>query len=319
MNDLAKPRLFLVGVPKAGTSALSAQLSQHPEICLCGIKEPNFFAPDLNMPGPKTEEEYLSLFVTTPQTRVLLDASILYLYSRVAAKQIANYVEDPKLLIVLRNPVDAMHAWHGQMVYTSNEPLVNFEEALAAEAERKQGRKIPTAGSASRCPALLFYRDMFRYAEQLERYFDVFDRNQIHIINYDDFRRDPTTVHTDIMKFAGLDPSFMPKFDVVNPSKERKFQNFHFLLKRLFAAPTRALLPARVRLNFIEIVDRFTSRPVKRKSLDPALRTMLAEECRADILRLNEMLGGEFTSWLEHPVDMPSSTTLPSSALHKTP
>ncbi|MBR40512.1 MAG: hypothetical protein CMA89_01290 [Euryarchaeota archaeon] len=36
--------VFLIGVPKAGTTWLSNILNQHPEICLSDPKEPNFVA-----------------------------------------------------------------------------------------------------------------------------------------------------------------------------------------------------------------------------------------------------------------------------------
>ncbi len=36
--------VFLIGVPKAGTTWLSNILNQHPGICLSDPKEPNFIA-----------------------------------------------------------------------------------------------------------------------------------------------------------------------------------------------------------------------------------------------------------------------------------
>jgi hypothetical protein len=41
------PNFFLVGAPKAGTTSLYYYLDQHPQIYMCPIKEPNFFAAEI--------------------------------------------------------------------------------------------------------------------------------------------------------------------------------------------------------------------------------------------------------------------------------
>ncbi len=46
MNFSSTPKFYLVGAPKAGSSALSNFLAQHPQITMCRIKEPNFHCID---------------------------------------------------------------------------------------------------------------------------------------------------------------------------------------------------------------------------------------------------------------------------------
>lgn len=295
-DSLTKPQVYLVGAPKAGSSALGNFLAQHPQISICRIKEPNFHCRDLDMPGPKTESEYLSLFDRTPATKVLLDGSILSLYSKTAAASIADYVENPKILMILRNPVESMPSWHAQMVFTANEPIPDFAEALAAEAERKQGLRLPEFGASSRCPQLLFYRDIMRYAEQLQRYRDIFAPHQMHVVLYDDFKVDPAAAYAQVLDFLELDP-FTPEFKPVNPAKVRRNWRVHSLLKRFFAAPTRALLPAELRLRLITWLDRVNSRTQQRDSLDPELVAQLKAECRPDIIKLGEMLNRDLSHW----------------------
>ena len=154
-NVTPRPRFYFVGAPKAGTSALSLFLGQHPQIGMCRLKEPNFHCPDFDLPRAQTDEEYLKLFSLEVKAKILGDASVLYLYSKVAAARIREYASDARILMVLRNPVEAMYSWHSQMVFTANEPIGDFARALEAEEERKAGRKIPSAGNGARCPALL--------------------------------------------------------------------------------------------------------------------------------------------------------------------
>jgi hypothetical protein len=296
MNRKSRPSFYLVGAPKAGTSALAALLDQHPQISMCHIKESNFHCPDLDLPKPKSEQEYLSLFSVTPDTKVLADASILSLYSHQSAQSITQYVPHPKILMILRNPVDAMYAWYSQMSFVRNEPLSSFQAALDAEAERKQGRLIPTYGSTKFCPQLLFYRDIMRYAEQIERYFSVLSRDQIMIFTYDDFKADSAAVYSKVLDFLELD-SFTPKSQQVNANKERRMPGLHSFLKKTLAEPAKALLPTKTRSDLIVLIDKINSREVKRPQMDEQLKADLQAECLPDIIRLEKLIGRDLSHW----------------------
>ena len=41
------PNFFIAGAPKAGTTSLYHYLDQHPQVYMCPIKEPNFFAEEI--------------------------------------------------------------------------------------------------------------------------------------------------------------------------------------------------------------------------------------------------------------------------------
>ncbi len=43
---MALPDFFLLGAPKAGTTALHAALAQHPQLYLSAVKEPKFYLCD---------------------------------------------------------------------------------------------------------------------------------------------------------------------------------------------------------------------------------------------------------------------------------
>ena len=303
MSDTApptRPQLFLAGAPKAGTSALANFLAQDDRISVSSVKETNFLCPDLDLPRPRSEQEYLSLFKVSPRTRVLLDASILYLYSKRAAEEIAAYCPNARILVMLRNPIDAMYAWHGQMVYTGNEPLTRFEDALEAEADRKQGRRVPRHGAASRCPELLFYREVMRYADQLERFQRVFPADRIQVLRFEALARSPSDVFHSALRFAGLEPEKLPELRSVNASQIRTAPGLHAWLKRHFAGVARELLPLRLRLRMIKQIDRLTSRTSPRPPLAEATRAALVEECRPDIKRLERILGDDLRAWYEH-------------------
>lgn len=290
---------FLVGAPKAGSSALSNFLAQHPQLAVSRPKEVNFMCDDLALPGPRSENEYLGHFRVAAETRVLLDASILYLYSERAARRIAEFDPAARILAILRDPVEAAYAWHGQMVFTANEPIRDFAEALEAEAERKRGSRLPPAGTTALEPRLLLYRELMCYGQQLERYLRIFPREAVLVLSYDEFRKDPARCFAEAAGFLDLDPDFCPRIRTVNPGKERRSWWLHYALKRGFAAPARSLLPAGTRRRLIDWLDRLNSREARRPPLDPTLRRQLAATFREDLELLSDLVGRDFTGWAD--------------------
>ncbi len=64
METIPKPNFFIVGAPKSGTTALYSYLTQHPQIFMSRLKEPQFFASDIfgHQRNVTTMAEYLRQF-----------------------------------------------------------------------------------------------------------------------------------------------------------------------------------------------------------------------------------------------------------------
>jgi hypothetical protein len=83
--------------------------------------------------------------------------------------------------------------------YIESEP--DLGKALALEETRRQGVK---ANSNDR-PLMLLYTDFTHYVEQLRRFHDVFPRERVKVIVYDDFRRDNDATVREILRFLEVD------------------------------------------------------------------------------------------------------------------
>ncbi len=147
-----KPDFFIVGAPKCGTTTLYAYLSGHPEVFMPAVKEPNYF-----LEGPAQlgldEPSYLALFRDAGSADRAGEATPMYLYCESSPAKIKAFNPDAQIIIMLRNPVDFMFSLHNhQLQAMHGEDLPRFEEALAAEPERRQGRALPPD---LRTPALL--------------------------------------------------------------------------------------------------------------------------------------------------------------------
>jgi hypothetical protein len=216
---MAKPDFFIVGNPKSGTTALYHFLSVHPQLFMCKPKEPFYFAKDLcKNPDPDgifhqlTEEQYLALFEEAETSQLCGEASAVYLYSRVAAEEIAAFNPEAKIIAFLREPIDFLHSFYMQLKRSpiaAGENARSFATALRLEKYRRQGRRIPRGCAV---PELLYYRDWIKYAKNIGRYLKVFPRDRVRVFLYDDFRESNQNVYREMLEFLGVDPEFTPEF-----------------------------------------------------------------------------------------------------------
>jgi hypothetical protein len=297
---MKKPNFFVVGAAKSGTSAMCDYLSRHPDIFIPDEKEINYFGSDMPLRSPRlTEEEYLEWFFSSAESEARVgDGSVWYLYTKTAAAEIEAWATDPRILIMLRNPVDAMYSLHSQLLYNGDEEIQNFEQALEAEEERRRGRQIPEKASF---PQMLLYRDITRYVDQVGRYLDAFAPEQVKVILFDDFVADTPGVYRSTLEFLGVDPSFSPDVEVVNPNKSVRNRGIQDFLKRPPAwirSIGRAVLPGmETRGRLRRRMMTWNTRYHGRSGLDPELRKRLLEECALDVRRLGERIGRDLSVW----------------------
>jgi hypothetical protein len=296
---VTRPNFFIVGAPKCGTTALYAYLRQHPDVFMPDTKEPNFFGTDLERRRSQrlTEDQYLSLFEPAGDAKRIGEASVRYLYSRTAAREIAEFAPGALAIIMLRDPVEVMYSMHAELVFSGAEDLEDFAEALAAEDDRRAGLRIPPGANK---PSALFYRDTARFAQQVERYFDVFGRERVHAIVYDDFHADPLDAYRGTLRFLTLDDSFAPRMDVVNPSKRPRSRLVQRLIQRppgLVRGLVRAALPAQRRKRMYRAAKTLNARAQPRQPMDPELRRRLREEFAPEVDHLGTLLGRDLSAW----------------------
>jgi sulfotransferase family protein len=296
---MPRPDFFIVGTFKGGSTALYEGLRRHPQIFMPFHKEPLYFGDDLTRRyGRMTEADYLRLFKNAKPGQRVGEASTWYLYSTSAAREIKAFSPDAKILVVLRNPVDVMYAQHNQLIFNVIEDIPDFAEALAAEPDRRAGRRLPPGPINVEN---LFYRHSVQFSEQLERYFDVFGRENVHVMLFDDLRRDGAMVVRGVLEFLGVDPSLAAAPPTANESRRVRSP----LVQRLIFAP-KLLLPLAPMLRRFPLVRTVRTRLLQMNSeakprapMDPDLRRQLLEEFRPEIERLGRLIDRDLTAWLQ--------------------
>lgn len=301
MAELEGPEFFIVGAPKCGTTAMADYLGQHPEIGMCPRKETHVFATDLSErmamrrgQKPMSRERFIELFADLQGDRLRGEASVWHLYSTAAPAEIAAYEPRAKVIVMLRNPVEMLPSLHSQFVFVGIEPVEDFAAALELDAERE--RSGPPPGFPPRS-----YRSAIRYGEQLRRYLDVFGRERVHVIVYDDFRDDTLGAYHDTCRFLGVDSGFEPNIEVVNANKRVRSRT----LRRFVRKPPEWVRPALHRVSTEGMRRRAARRMIrmntsfdKRDALSPAVRAELEGEAAREAGELDELLGLDLARWV---------------------
>ncbi|MDA0713695.1 MAG: sulfotransferase [Bacteroidetes bacterium] len=227
-----KPDFFVIGVVKGGSTSLYHYLDQHPEVYLPPIKETNHFAKadihpedflpeyaldvklDLDayikkgMPEKihiahvNSDEHYFALYDKVEGEKTLGDVSNSYMVCPSSAQAIHDFNPDSKLIVILRNPIG--RAW--------SQYLMNLREAKTQEKDfiselERDAEKSPSGWGVNHQ-----YLELGNYGRQLERYLQLFPREQLKVIFYEEYRDRPLDILKDICHFLEVDETF--QFDV---------------------------------------------------------------------------------------------------------
>ena len=300
---MKKPNFFIVGAPKCGTTALSEYLRGHPNIFFSQPKEPHFFATDFpNHRATATLEEYLALFhEVRPNHLRVGEGSVWYLYSREAVRNIYEYNLKAKLIVMLRNPVDLVHSLHSQALISIDEDEKDFEKAWNLQELRKSGKRIP---KKCRTPALLQYRDVGKLGAQMERLLEVFPKEQVKVILFEDFMADTGAVYEDVLSFLGLNSDGRRLFQRINESSKYRSQligHFTQTPPDKIVCVWKCIKDAFGIKNFGHLVmNRLRKANIivqPRKPLNVELRQALADEFEDDIHRLEAIINRNLSHW----------------------
>jgi hypothetical protein len=233
---------------------------------------------------------------------------VWYLWSRHAPREIHDYNPTARIIAVLRNPLDVLPSLHSQYLYDAVEDIDDLAEALAAERERRLGRRVPSHNGP--VPWRLFYRDVVRFHEQVDRYVAMFGRDRVRVVLFDDLVGNPELTYREVLAFLDVDTTFAPSFRVVNPNKRvrsRTLQHAVWSLGNPSSGVRRVgtrLIPVhRVRSTLLQrsvpALQRINTAVGARSPVEPSLRAALAAELAPDIDRLGAMLGRDLRCWYE--------------------
>jgi hypothetical protein len=195
------PDFLILGAQKAGTTALYAYLRWHPHVTGPSFKEVSFF----DRHYAKGERWYRAHLPVRRRSRVG-EASPSYLFHPLAPERVAGMLPGARLIALLRNPVDRAFSHYQHEVALGREPL-SFEDAIDREHERMQGeleRMLQDPSYFSLAWWNYTYVARGRYAEQLERWFAAFPREQLLVLFTEELSADTAATYRRVLDFLGV-------------------------------------------------------------------------------------------------------------------
>lgn len=181
-----------------------------------------------------------------------------------------------------------------------------FEDVWRREADRRHGRRIPIA---CRTPEFLYYGEVARYGEQLERLYAHFPKEQIRVFLYDDFAADPGVVYRSVLRFLDLPDDGRERFPVVNPHADVRSAKMQVVISygteklrrfRKYAMSRYGIDLAMPGIHRVLIggARRLNRRTGPGKPVADDLKAAVSEHYREDILKLERLLGRDLSHWL---------------------
>ena len=288
------PDFFIIGAPKCGTTSLYRYLGQHPDVYFPENKEPKFFCDDtLYTEGL---DLYSKRFYRNAHNYMRCgDASPHYLYYHKAAQRIRKDLPEDshRFIVIFRDPVARAYSHYWNMVYEGFETL-SFEQALTEEPSR-----IRTNDYAARGVLNAHYVACGMYAEQLGRWFELFDRNRFLLLFQHDLAKQPQKLMTRVYRFLGLTDVNVDASTVHNPSGQARSVG----LQRWLRQPSRLrkivspLIPYAARYRVATLLVRMNRRTASYPPMDSQIEESLRERFLPDIERLEQITGTDLSDW----------------------
>ena len=301
INPTRFPDFYVVGAPKCGTTALYHQLKSHPEIFLPQIKEPHYFGEDLTWRTRVIERErYAALYEEVPSDALAGDMSVFYLLSKSAAREINRVKPAAKIVAIVRDPMKMIPSLHAQALKTGDERHNTLASAFAAEPDRRAGQVDIDAANPG-VQEMLFYSEIAKYAEQIQRYIDVFGRDQVHIVLFDALMKNQKATIAEILSFLGVDNTF----EITNERHNERVSISNRFLWRFAKHPPpwarklwRTVIPRKVRSAVLHKATCLYLAPGEAAAPTPEERQMIIGMYRDEIPKLEALLGVRLPTWL---------------------
>ena len=286
MNN-KKVSFICPGAQKSGTTTLFNMLGQHPSVYLPSQKELYYFNDDRRY--KKGSGYYESFYSEAGNDRIWGDITPDYMLFPECSQRIRSYNPDVKLIVMLRNPADRAFS-HYLMNKRYTDEGKSFEEALEKESGRLNGQYGRTMKFS--------YIERGFYYKQLERYYDVFPRENIKIVIFEEFIKNMPGVMAELEDFLGINRfNDYKKPDRINEGYLPK-KRWIAYIKRHFVRPVRGLynkmLPEGLRDKIRDATD---EGKLPKELMPEGVGSKLMDIFADDIKALENLIGRDLSLW----------------------
>lgn len=183
-----KPNFIIIGAAKAATTRIAITINEHPEIFI-PREESHYFSWYYNTFTPLSNA-YLSRFDAAGDSTAIGENSNTYLIDPGAAARISNTLNDVKIILCVRNPIERAYSDYS-MHYRLGRVNSSVENYLSP--------------ASSNWPAFI---ETGLYMRHLKMWLKYFPKENIHTCVFDDLANDPYKLQGDLYRFLGVDVAF---------------------------------------------------------------------------------------------------------------
>jgi len=246
-------------------------------------KEPNYLSsidPTFLSPPPiRDEKKYGTLFDGVTNEKRIGEASPIYLRDPASPNLIKNLVPDPKIVIILRDPVE--RAYSQYLLRISNGMTYSFAEAIKLALDSKDNDfngRIINGGM---------------YYEQVKRYLDTFGDDSVKVVIFEEFIKDSQKIVQQIIDFLGVDAKAPETIDLPHNLLTRPRNK---LASSLLQNQTLRQIGRRtVGQNVGDvIVKKILGKKISKPKMDEKDRAYLEELYEENVEKLEKLLGRTF-------------------------
>lgn len=286
------PRFFVVGAQKAGTSTLDRWLRDYPEIALPQGKETHFFSDQQKF--SRGLEWYLKQYPEYREGQVRGEVAPQYMYSSDAAERIAQMSRTPKLVFLLRHPIDRAYSNYLMSVRQGVETL-DFRVALERESQRlAEGDEYERNHFG--------YMARSGYSDQIMHFRQCFPDSPMYFGLFEELMDGDGAgdrVYAEIVSFIGLEYFLPPdrkiRENVASEPRLSMLRNFLYGSSRIKSWIGK-LMPSRdVREQFAHFLDKLNQKPVATRR--PEVPRWVLEACVAETAEIKRITGLNVEKW----------------------
>ncbi|MEE9342436.1 MAG: sulfotransferase [Gammaproteobacteria bacterium] len=281
---MARPTFIGIGAQKCASTWIYDILADHPEVVLSETKEVDFFSYHYDHGLQWYESNFDSAAVSSMGAAGEISPS--YFYEPAVPARIKAHYPDAKIIVSLRDPV--------KRAVSNHKHELRVGHLTGEDLSLEKGLENNTT-----------YIDQGLYAKHLQRWYDVFPKEQVFVILFDEIIADKAGSAKRVFNYLGIDdkhnpaalnaksnPSYMNKYKGLESFRGAAQQLVHKMgldglwqllgklgLKRLYAKvnkmPSEAVMP----------------------TISDKTMALLAAAFKDDIEKLEVMLDKDLSAW----------------------
>ena len=287
------PDVYIIGAQKSGTTTLYHWLAQHPQIYGHPMaKDYAYFSDDLTW--EKGGRRFRSFAKDVQPDQLALGGEASCMYAPLSPARMHATMPEAKLIAILREPVARAYSAYVYAVERLLEPR-SFEQAIGDEL---RGYRYEPRDGLQRD-----YLAHGHYARQLNAMFQYFPQEQVKVVLFEEFKREPLRVLHDLFLWLGVKQGFVPDMSIKNKTKGGA--RYKWLAR--FTGPKtnpslirrigKALLPYSLRFSIRTRLAEWNRVPAPKPEFPNALRQRLREYYQDELSDLERLLRMDLTVW----------------------